>query len=296
MPKSKTEAMKQKNESGLNVKSSTLRLIVLSSLAVLFLIIANSAVWINKSVFNTQNFSEITTKSLLSESSRGAIADEIVQQALSDRPIINSAVQEPASKFISGLLATTQAESAVSRAASRLQIAVTSEYKENIEIDLSSIKQTAAKLIDLAGQDRESTNIDNIPSKITLVDVSKIPEFYKLGTLFMWLGPIALVIGLLLLAEPHLRAKRLRLELLLGQGFIVLAGYLLGLLIGPLFRPPVLSQFNNVNLRLVAENIYNNFVASFNSQLRFMLVLGLIMIAVPIVDKIYRTIKKRYKD
>ena len=295
MPKSKTEAKKQKNESGLNVRSSTLRLIVLSSLAVLFLIIANSAVWINKSVFNTQNFSEITTKSLLSESSRGAIADEIVQQALSDRPIINSAVQEPASKFISGLLATTQAESAVNRAASRLQIAVTSEYKENIEIDLSSIKQTAAKLIDLAGQDRESTNIDNIPSKITLVDVSKIPEFYKLGTLFMWLGPIALVIGLLLLAEPHLRAKRLRLELLLGQGFIVLAGYLLGLLIGPLFRPPVLSQFNNVNLRLVAENLYNNFVASFNSQLRFMLVLGLIMIAVPLINRLYLYAKSRKK-
>lgn len=292
MPKSKTEPKNQKKQSELN-KKNTLRLLALSSLGVLFLIVANSAVWVNRTIFNTQNFSRITSSSLLSESSRGAISDEIVQQALSDRPFIRSAVQEPASKFISGLLATSQVESALTRVASRLQIAVTSEHKENIEIDLSSVKSTAAKLIDLAGQDQEATNIDKIPSKITLVDVSKIPEFYKLGALFMWFGPLALILGLLLLAEPHLRAKKLRLDVLPAQGCIVISGYLLGLLMGPLFRPPVLSQFTNVNLRLVAENLYNSFVASFNSQLKFILIIGVVMLVTPVLNKLYLMIKNR---
>lgn len=292
MPKSKTEPKNQKKQPELN-KKNTLRLLALSSVGVLFLIIANSAVWVNRTIFNTQNFSKITTDSLLSESSRGAISDEIVQQALSDRPFIRNAVQEPASKFISGLLASNQAQTVVNRAASRLQIAVTSEHKENIEIDLSSVKQTVGKLIDLAGQNQEATDIDKIPSKIMLVDVSKIPEFYKLGTLFMWFGPLALVIGLLLLAEPHIRAKRIKLDVLPAQGLIVIAGYLLGLLIGPLFRPPVLSQFTNANLRQVAENLYNSFVSSFNSQLKFMLILGLVILLTPLVNKTYLYIKKR---
>lgn len=269
------------------------KILLFSSLGVFFLIIANSAFWVNRTVFNTQNFSDITTNSLLSESSRGAVADEIVQQALSDRPLIRSAVQEPASKFISGLLATSQAKAVLSRAASKLQVAVTSEHKENIELDLSSFKQTAAKLIDISGQSSENTNVDNIPNKITLVDVSKIPEFYKLGTLFMWFGPLALALGLLLLAAPHIRAKKLRLDLLPAQGCIVLAGYMLGLLMGPLFRPPVLSQFTNANLRLVAENLYNSFVASFNSQIQVLLLLGLVMIAIPVFYNLYNYLKKQ---
>lgn len=276
-----------------NNKNSTPRLLALSSIGVLFLIVANSALWVNRTIFNTQNFSRITSSSLLSESSRGAISDEIVQQALSGRPLIRNAVQEPASKFISGLLSTSQVELALNRASSRLQVAVTSEHKENIEIDLSSVKNTAAKLIDIAGQDQEATSIDKIPSKITLVDVSKIPEFYRLGTLFMWVGPLALILGLLLLAEPHLRAKKLRLDVLPTQGCIVIAGYLLGLLMGPLFRPPVLSQFTNINMRLVAENLYNSFVASFNSQLKFILIIGVVMLLAPAVTKLYLMIKNR---
>lgn len=293
MPKSNLETNNNENKPKENKKLSSLRLVALTSLGVLFLLIANSAVWVNRTVFNTRNFSSITTNSLLSESSRGAISDEIVQQALSDRPFIRNVVQEPASKFIPGLLATTQAESALNRAASRLQIAVTSEHKENVEIDLSSVKSTAAKLIDLAGQGQETTNIDKIPSKVTLVDVSKIPEFYKLGTFFIWFGPLALALGLLLLAAPHLRSKRLRLDILPAQGCIIIAGYLLGLLAGPLFRPPVLSQFTNSNFRLVAENLYNSFVSSFNSQLKLVLIIGIVMILVPLVNKLYREVNKR---
>lgn len=275
--------------------SPRLRFILLSSLAVLFLLVANSALWVNRTIFNTENFSQITTDSLLSESSRNAMANEVVDQALKDRPVVKNVVQEPATKFISGLLATSQAQAGVERVVSKLHIVLTSEDTENVEIDLTGIKQTASKLIDLANKEdgQAATKVESLPDKITLLDTSQFPKFYKLGTAFMWLAPITLVAGLLILAWPHIKAKKVKLDVLLSQGLIVLAAYFIGLLFGPLFRPPVLAQFNNANLRTVAENLYNSFIASFNSQIQLLLVLGLVMVAVPLGDQLYKYIKKK---
>ncbi len=288
-PKKKVEEEKRKK---FHINSK-LKFVLLSSLAVFFLLIANSAIWVNKTIFNTQNFSQTTTDSLLSESSRNALANEVVDQALANRPLAKNVVQEPATKFISGLLATSQAQAGVQKVAAKLQIVLTSKNNENIEIDLSGIKQTVAKLIDLAGKEDSATKVEQVPDKVTLLDVSKLPKFYKLGTLFMWLAPITFISGLLILAWPHIKARKIRFEVLLPQGLIVLAGYLLGLLMGPLFRPPVLSQFSNTNLRTVAENLYNSFVASFNSQLNYMLGISLIMIGACIAVKVYNFIKSK---
>lgn len=274
------------------VQQSTLKIALLSGLGVVLLLLANSAFWVNKVIFNTENFSQITTTSLLSQSSRDAISAEIVDQALADRPVIKNAIQEPATKFISGLLATSQVETGLQKVSSKLQIILTSQQKENVEIDLTGVKQTAAKLIDLAGKEGDTTNSDKLPDRVTLVDVSQIPDFYKLGTLFMWLGPVTLIGGLLLLAYPHIRDKKVKLDLLIPQGLIVIAGWLIGLMLGPLFRPPALSQFGNINLRTVAENLYNSFVASFNSQIQTLLILGLIMIATPLIVRAYNYFRR----
>lgn len=273
--------------------SPRVRFFLFTSIAVLFILIANSALWVNRTVFNTEKFSEITTSSLLSESSRAAMADEVIDQALSDRPLVKNVVQEPASKLVSGLLATSQAEAGVKKVSAKLQIVLTSENRENVEVDLSGIKQTVVKLIDLAGKEDTSVRVEQIPDRITLLDVSKLPTFYKLGTLFIWVAPLAFVLGFAILATPHVRAKKLKMDLLLSQGLMVLAGYIVGLLFGPLFRPPVLSQFSNANLRIVAENLYNSFVASFNSQIQLLLILGLAMVIVPAVNKMYIFTKKK---
>lgn len=273
--------------------STNTRFILLSCLAVFFLLIANSAFWVNKQIFNTENFSKTATNSLLSESSRNAVASEIIDQTLSDRPVIKNTVQEPSTKFISGLLATSQARAGVERVTAKIHIVLTSKNQENIEFDLSGIKQTVSKLINLAGREEAGDNLDKIPSKIVLLDVSKIPDFYKLGTLFMWLAPITFIAGLLILAWPHIKARKVRMDLLLSQGLLVIAGYLLALLAGPLFRPPVLSQFSNTNLRMVAENFYNSFVASFNEQASTLLALGLIMILVTAGNSLYKFIKSK---
>jgi len=295
MPASKKiTASSKKINFKLNI-SPRLRLVLLSSLAALLLLVANSALWVNRVIFNTENFSQITTDSLLSESSRDAMATEIVDRALQDRPAAKTVVQEPATKFISGLLDTTQAHTVVSKVSSKLQIVLTSEKRENVEIDLTGIKQTATKLIDLAGKEdgQAATKVENIPDSVTLLDTSKFPTFYQLGTLFMWLAPITFIAGVLILAWPHLKAKKLQLDTLLKQGLVVLAAYLLGLLVGPLFRPPILSQFSNSNLRTVAENLYNSFIASFNSQIQLLLLLGLVMVIIPLGSRLYNLAKKK---
>ncbi|HRV75818.1 MAG TPA: hypothetical protein P5247_00335 [Candidatus Saccharimonadales bacterium] len=276
-----------------NVKLN-IKFYLLTSLAVIFLLIANSALWVNRVIFNTNNFSEITAASLLSESSRKAVSSEVVDQALSERPVLKSLAEERATNFISSLLKTSQVENSVNKVSSKLQLAFTSNNNQNIEFDLSGIKQTTTNLINLSNNNNLSEKIESssVPDKITLLDTSKLPKFYNLGTLFMWLAPITFILGVLILAYPHIKQKKILNNLLWRQGLIVLLGYLLGLLLGPLFRPPILSQFKNINLRVVAENLYNSFVGSFNSQIQLMLFLGLTMVLVPLFTNLHKSLNK----
>ncbi|USN97334.1 MAG: hypothetical protein H6799_03105 [Candidatus Nomurabacteria bacterium] len=276
-----------------NVKLN-IKFYLLTSLAVIFLLIANSALWVNRVIFNTNNFSEITAASLLSESSRKAVSSEVVDQALSERPVLKSLAEERATNFISSLLKTSQVENSVNKVSSKLQLAFTSNNNQNIEFDLSGIKQTTTNLINLSNNNNLSEKIESssVPDKITLLDTSKLPKFYNLGTLFMWLAPITFILGVLILAYPHIKQKKILNNLLWRQGLIVLLGYLLGLLLGPLFRPLILSQFKNINLRVVAENLYNSFVGSFNSQIQLMLFLGLTMVLVPLFTNLHKSLNK----
>ena len=52
----------------------------------------------------------------------------------------------------------------------------------------------------------------------------------------------------------------------------------IGLVTGPLVRPPVLSLVGNANARIVLGNLYDGFIAPFNTQLAYMGALGCIII------------------
>ena len=165
----------------------------------MMLLIANSAIWVNSVLFNTETFTKTATEAVLSEASRIAVAGGGGDRALVERPIAQRVVGEPATKFIARVLDSNLAEKALTRTVSRLQTAVTTANPQNIEIDLSGIKNVAATLIGAV----ESTGREvpeprrELPDKIVLFDASNVPNLYSYGQIFLWLAPLAAMSGVL---------------------------------------------------------------------------------------------------
>jgi hypothetical protein len=266
-------------------------------LAALLLVLANSAIWVNRTMFNTQTFTQVTSEALLSQSSRTALASDIVDTALQSQPAVRAAVAEPATNFIAGLLNTQQAQNALGKLVSKVQIIFTSERPEPVTYDLSGIKATITKLLTLANKDDAAVRVDQVPDSITIFkNIDKIPSFYRAGVILTFVAPLAFLLALFLLVWPHVTKRFKTNKLLLTQGAIITGAGLMALLLGPLFRPPVLAQVNNADLRVVVENVYNAFIATFNTQTYYLLAVGIVMMLIPLGERIYKLIKVSYFD
>lgn len=241
--------------------------IISSVVAAIFLFIANSAFWINRYVFNTENFTEVATTSLTSESSRQAIARRITNEALKDRPIINNIAGDTAANVISGALNTDLANKALQTTVSKIQTLVTSEQRESVVINLEGVKTFLDDVVQVASKYRNvQIDASNIPSEIVLIDQDKIPNFYTWSVVFLWLGPISLIISIIAFAYPYFVNKLQFRRILMIQGAMAALIGLISLLIGPLFRPQLLSNFPDSDGRVVVENLYNAFLSTLNTQ------------------------------
>lgn len=263
--------------------------------AVLF-VIANSAVWVNRYIFDTNNFTQVATTSLTSESSRNAMATQIVNKALADYPTIRNVVDDTATKVISGVLGSDQVQNVLTKAISKLQVSVTSSDPQSLVINLQGPKDLLTKVVDVVSQQREvKINPDNIPSEIVLLNKDNIPNFYKYGVLFLWLGPIALIGGLVLVGYPYFKWRKDYKMVMLVQGSAVVVAGLLALLIGPLFRPPLMARVASPDARVVATNLFNAFVATFNNQTYWLIGLGGLVVIVAAGLILFTQLRNRNK-
>ncbi len=266
------------------------RILVPMLVASLLFLIANSALWVNNVLFNTQKFTSVTTTALLSESSRMSIASGVVEKALADRPVAQRLVSQPATKFIAGLLDSSLAQEATEKVVTRLQTAVTTKNPQNIELDLTGVKNIASKLIALA----DTANVEvapqrELPDTIVLFDASSVPNVYKYGQFVLWLAPLAGLGAILLFAYPHIKERKLIRRVMVLQGVALLLFGFFAMSIGPLFRPQVLGNVESSNARVVVENIYNAFIATFNEQTMWLFTAGLILCFIPSALWLYST-------
>ncbi len=257
--------------------------------AVILLIIACTALWFNRYIFDTDNFTSIATSAVLSDSSRQALATDVSDRILAGKPVLKNFLSDPLTKLTAGLLDTNAAEKVFDRAVSRLHTIATSKQPESIVLDLAGLKSTLGKISDVAGQISDQTPgtladaVNNLPDQLTLLDASNVPNIYGLGQVMLWLGPLALLGALVLLFLPIYWGRRFRAswsKILAIEGGIVLVGGLFAETIGPLFKPSVLANIKDDNLRVVVENLYNAFLAKFNDQVVWILILGLVLILV----------------
>lgn len=264
--------------------------------AAVFLLLANSAVWVNRAIFDTKEFTSISTEALMSESSRQALAGEIVNKALANNPTVAAVATEPATNIIAGLLNSQQAQNAATKIIGKVQILVTSKNPESIEYDLTGIKTTVGKLLTVANKDQAVDKVSELPDTLVIFDANKVPSIYQYGVAMTLVAPFALLAALILLIMPHVNKRYKTEKLLLLQGGVLVGTGLMALLLGPVFRPPVLAQVSNANLRVVVENFYNAFIASFNAQTMYLIYAGLILVAIPLGQRVYRIVRTTYFD
>lgn len=282
-------------------KRSVTRMLAITSVAAaLLLIITNSAIWFNKQIFNSTNFTNTAVTAITSDSSRQAIGARITDELLADRPVIKNFAGDQITNVISGLLGTDQAQRLLTATVSRLQVYVTSSDQQDVAVDLSGFKSTISQVAAALNTNTDrANNIDTnkIPDSLVLVEADKVPDLYSYGVALSWLAPLSALGALVLLALPYLRDRTKYKIILPAQALAIAAAGLLSLMIGPLFRPMALEPFQNVNGRTVVANIYDAFIQTFNAQSMILvnigIVLGVIAVGAWLYPVVYAQIKKR---
>lgn len=264
------------------------QVILTAVIAALLLVVANSAIWINRQIFDTNNFTTTAVTAVTSESSRQALAGEIVDRALADRPIVKNVAGNTATRLISGLLGSSQFNEALQKAVGRIQVYVTSKEQKSVSLDLSGVKNTVNTLLSVADNrgadtDQASERVNNIPDELVLVNADNIPSFYTYGLIFLWLAPLCALVAVGLLVYPYVRHKNRYYRIALVQGAALVGAGLLSLLVGPLFRPPAMASVTSPNMRIVVGNLYDAFIVTFNRQSSYLIAAGVVVMVVPML-------------
>lgn len=248
----------------------------------------------NNQIFDTENFTKTAVGSLSSESSRRAISARITDEALKDRPVLRNLIGDHATNLVSGLLATDQANKLLEASVTRMQVYVTSNDQQDVDIDLSGLKSILTRVVELSGSEQtDRIDPDKIPERIVLIEEENVPDIYMYGVILSWLAPIGLLLAVGLLALPYFSDRKNYISIMLVHGTVLLATGLISLLAGPLFKPPVLEPFANPNGRIVVGNLYDAFIATFNAQTVWFIYLGLAVFAAVIILRLYPQLRSK---
>lgn len=279
--------------------------ILFSLLAAVLLVIANSAVWFNNYIFDGNNFTQLTTQAIEKESSRDAIASEITNKLLENRPALKGVVDEPVTKLTSGLLDSNIAQGALNKTVSQFQIIITSKNPQDVSFDLTSIKQPLSQILATAGTitgrdvSQAETRVENVPDTITIVDANNLPNIYRLGVVLLWVAPLATLAAVIILVYLIYRARYSKrtsaIVLATEGGILILAGFF-ALALGPIFKPTILANVPNENMRVVVENIYQTFIAKFNAQSEILFVIASLLLVASLVVFWAKPIASRITD
>ncbi len=261
--------------------------IVLLLFAAVMLFLAQSAYWVNHTVFNQATFTQITSTALQKETSRGAIATAVVDRALADRPVLQRTVGPRIESFTSGLLGSDLGTQAVTAISSKTYAYVTAQNRQDIKIDLEGAKTALAGMVAIAQNFGRGENLalveEKIPNEIILVESDSFPNLSGTVQLMLWMGPLfwLLSIGGFVWYVYISRALYAKRVYVVGLTIVIVA--VLGLLTMPFVPPPISAAVPNIALRPVVENVTMGFLQPFTVQMYWML--GVTLVALLIFNQ-----------
>ena len=242
--------------------------------------IAQTAWWVSHTIYDTKTFAIITTAVLTSESSRDAIANEVVNQSFANKPILRAALGKTAVKLVSGLLATDQANSAIQRSSEKIQSVLTSSSKDNVDLNLVPLKRALIVISTIAEKADRPVDIQpsEMPDTVTILNRNNLPNLFRIYQILLFVAPLCIVIALTLVIYLfYLKRDHIYIAILqIGIMLVTITG--IGLITGPLVRPPVLSLISSTNVRVIVGNLYDGFIQPFYTQILNMGIFGIILI------------------
>ena len=258
-----------------------------SVLIVILLLILHSAYWMNQNFLNSQNFSQKVSSVLAQDSSREAIGQEVSDQVFKDKPVLGRVAGDKLSSIVTSILGTDIANKVVTRVSSDTVLYLTSAKQKPIEISLSEIKpvivtlSTVLNTVDTTS--KVSIDASTIPDKVVLLEPGTIPSLYRYSVILSWMVPFAAIIVLGLFALiVRLRKLSIR-QGIKRAGILLLSSSVIGMIVGPIFKPPAVSMLQSASLRTLTANLYDAFWGPFFTQMTYMFILGFILIAVSFI-------------
>ena len=254
--------------------------ILLLSIVGLSLVMFQTAYWFNKYIADAKNFSQITTTALIQESSRNAIGDEVAEQIFKEKPILRQVAQEPVSNIVASMLNTKFASVGLEKMIKLLHNNITTTHPKSITFNLSQIKtviQTVSQILP-SSNNTQAESIQNIPDEITIIDKSSIPSLNQFVVAMAAVAPLSLLAATGAAVGYVVRKRKTWKLTFAPLGFSVMVASILGLLIGPIFKPPLIAFVSSFNGRIIVSNVFDGFMEPFNQQQIQMLFIGIILV------------------
>ena len=260
---------------------------IASGFIVILLLILHSAYWMNQNFLNSERFSQKVSTVLAMDSSREAIGNEVSDQAFKDKPVLGRVAGDKLSSIVTSLLGTDIANKLVTRVSNDTVLYLTSAKQKPIEISLSEIKPiivTLSKVVDTVDK-TGNTSIDasTIPDKIVFLEPGTIPSLYRYSVILSWMVPFAAILSIGLFALIVRLRKLNARQSLKRAGIILLSSSVLGMIVGPIVKPPAIAVLQSSNLRTLTSNLYDAFWSPFFTQMTFMFMLGLLLLSISYV-------------
>lgn len=245
------------------------------TVATIFLLLAQSAYWLNHTIFDQKSFNSIVSTTLQSESSREAIAQNIINRALEDKPILRRTVGPQATQLVTGLLGTDLATQSFNTVIDRTYAYLTSKNPQPIAIDLTSIKVPLSGLVSFAERLGREASFDpsNIPDSIELFNPKNIPDIYSYSIALLWLGPLFWLSSIIIFALYIYRGRAVYAKRVYIVGGLCIAVSGVGLLFGPIIPPTVAALVPTLELRPVVGDLISNLLQPFTQQMYVTIIL-----------------------
>lgn len=165
---------------------------ILITFAALLLLLAQSSMWVKNTLMNQTEFKSIFMTTIMQEQNRNAVASKIVDEALKNRPVIKNVAGDRLTSLVSGLLASDMGERIIGNLTTKIYSYVTRPNPQNVQLNLTVIKEPLAALSSVAQTVGAKTTLDTnaIPDTIVLVNAKEVPNLNGVYVAFIWLAPI----------------------------------------------------------------------------------------------------------
>jgi len=257
---------------------SSRAIIWLSIAAGVLLLLAGFGLWLQRDIFDEDRFVQRTVTIIGTKEVRTAIANEVVDVAFEDFPAAKELFEDFLESSLSAILDSEIIKPAIEEIAGQIHQALTSPDPQAVALDISSVTDPVKAVVkEIPGLDpKVKKAVRDVPAEIVLLKKGEVPSIYTIGTIFMWLSPIAGLAGIgILIWIVWAAGTGRRPYALRTAGLSIAAVSLVGIVLIKAFRGPILAGISG-NLEIIIESIYDSFTAGLVRQTWYLLFAGLL--------------------